>query len=63
MSLPVLIDIHPECARMHVQGYCVCAMVECIWCDRKHPPHHPCEPQVMQSAVKAVCTFILWGAA
>lgn len=27
---------------MHKAGYCVCTMVECISCDKAHPPHHPC---------------------
>jgi hypothetical protein len=34
--------VHPECERMHRHGYCVCTMVECVGCDKAHPPHKPC---------------------
>lgn len=37
MTEPV--EIHPECVKMHAHGYCVCTMVECISCDKAHPPH------------------------
>lgn len=35
-------NLHPECAKMHEQGYCVCTMVQCLWCEHHHPPHREC---------------------
>ena len=38
-------NLHPECVRMHAQGFCICTTVECIWCDHNHPPHKECVKQ------------------
>jgi hypothetical protein len=54
--------LHPECTRMHRHGYCVCTMVECIWCEKAHPPHRPCERQEQRAGVEAVTRFLRWGA-
>ncbi len=43
---------HAECEKMHAQGFCVCTMVDCGYCDKKHPPHKPCaERQAIENTV------------
>ncbi len=45
-------NIHPECARMHRHGYCICVTVQCISCDRNHPPHKPGQCPPVRDLVK-----------
>lgn len=33
------VEVHPECAKMHRAGYCLCTVVQCIGCQTFHPPH------------------------
>lgn len=52
--------MNPQCVQMHKAGYCLCVTVECVWCQRCHPPEHACEGQEIVNALNAVFAFLLW---
>jgi hypothetical protein len=35
--------IHPDCKLFHeTTGQCICLMVACVGCGKRHAPHKPC---------------------
>jgi len=35
-------SLHPACSQMHEYSFCICLTVECVFCQKRHPPHKQC---------------------
>ena len=39
---PVDCEVHPDCVKMHEDGFCICLSVACVFCHKHHAPHKRC---------------------